>query len=197
MSLSKLNLSPKEEALLVSMGFDTLEKIALSQSQELGLGRKRGEAVQERARHILAHDNIKDVSVSDDFVSVELRKASKGIVVSVEHVFDVFYSDLKRDVQDDKLLIFNVKPTPCSICEKEPSFWCKRCDKFLCRECRDKHYQMLPEPQHYYEIKDLKSLEDQFKKVKEKATEYELKPPELEPPLFLFFSRERLTQRMF
>lgn len=90
-------------------------------------------------------------------------------------MFNALYSDLRRELQDNKLLIFKLKPKPCSICGKEPGFWCKRCDKFLCRECRDKHYE------HYYEIKELKTLEDQFKVVKEKAGEYEPKPPELEP----------------
>jgi len=172
--IAELNLSSRDEALLVSMGFDTLERIALACSDELGLGRRRGEAIQARARRILARDNIKGVSVSEDFVSVELLKASRGVVVSVEHVFDALYSDLKRDVQDNKLLIFKLKPTLCSICGKEPEFWCRRCDKFLCLECRGKHYE------HHYDIKELKALEDQFKVVKEKAGEYEPKPPELE-----------------
>jgi hypothetical protein len=170
MSLSKLKLSPTDEELLVHMGFDTLEKIASTHSDNLGLGR-RGEAVQERAMHILAHDNIKSASISDDLVNVELSKASRGIVNSVKHVFDVSYSDLKINVQSNKLVILRLITKPCSFCGKEQGFWCKRCDKFLCRECRDKHYE------HNSEIKELKSLEEQFKAVKEKTEEYEPKPP--------------------
>jgi hypothetical protein len=170
----KLNLSPKDESLLKSMGFNTLEKIVLVHSDELGLGRGKGEAVQKRAMRILARDNIKRVSVSEDFVSVELLKASRGVVVSVEHVFDIPYSDLKTDVQDNKLFIFKLKPAPCSECGRQPEFWCKQCNKFFCVECRGKH-------EHYYNIRSLKDLEEDFKKVAERAKEYEPKPPEYWP----------------
>lgn len=40
--IAELNFSSRDEPLLVSMGFDTLEGIASARSDELGLGRRRG-----------------------------------------------------------------------------------------------------------------------------------------------------------
>jgi MoxR-like ATPase len=174
--LSRLELPSREETLLMSSGFDTLEKIAAAtSSDDLGLGRRRGDTIQERARRMLAHDNIRAISLSSDLVRIGLNGTSQGIVESVKHVLAARYSDLKIELQGKEFTIFRRKPEPCSVCGKDPAYWCKRCGSFLCSECRGKHY-MHPE------VMELRWLEDQFTRVTMEAGKYEPKhrEPELE-----------------
>ena len=53
MDIHELHLSPREQKTLETQGFDTVEKIALSGRDDLGLGKKKGDSIIQRARNVI------------------------------------------------------------------------------------------------------------------------------------------------
>lgn len=171
MDIAKLNLTPREQRTLETMGFDSVEKIALCWRDELGLGKAKGEAIIYRARNILAYERIKAIKNTEGQIRVALSDTSKATLRSVEHVLGI-YGDLKRTVEGDELVIFKPERRPCVVCQKEPVYLCRVCEATLCQDCRPKH-------EHgYYEAVEILSLERSFDRVSEQAKEYSPMPLE-------------------
>jgi DNA replicative helicase MCM subunit Mcm2 (Cdc46/Mcm family) len=166
MDISKLNLPPFEQRTLESTGFATVEQIALCYGEELGLGRKKGDAIVARARNLLAKEKIKAIDCGDDSVTVVLADTHKSTIVSVEYFLGAIGSDLKRVTEGDRLIIFRPQSKPCSLCGVQPVYVCRVCQASLCRECRYKHEH------EYYQAVEIAYLEQAFRRVQEKAEAY-------------------------
>ena len=101
MELNKLNLPQGDQRTLEEMGFDSVEKIALSSEDKLGLGKKGGRIVQ-RARNTLAYEHIRAISVSEGLITITLGDSSKATITSVEDVLGILYTWAKRSHDNDK-----------------------------------------------------------------------------------------------
>jgi len=171
MDIIKLNLSPREQRMLESMGLDTVEKIALRNRDELGLGRGKGEAIINRARNLLAYERITAIRESDDRVTVSLSDTSKSTLVSIDHALEV-WGRLKSVVEGNELLVLRPERKPCFLCRGEPVYLCTVCWASLCRECRYKHEH------ESYKSQELRYLEEIFNQVRERARDFGLMPSE-------------------
>ena len=169
MELNKLNLTPREQRILESMGFDSVEKVALSTRDDLGLGKGKGGNIVQRARNILAYQGIKGITETEQQVVVTLSNATRALVVSVEDVLGV-WGELLRRLDGCRLMIFRPERKPCSRCDKEAVCLCTTCGVSLCQNCRYGH-------EHgYYNTVDLQHLERIFNQVREKAQAYTAMP---------------------
>ena len=164
MELHKLNLSPREQRILESIGINSVERVATSTDEELSLGRKKGEAIIQRARGMLAFESIKNITTSDDSITVELLNTDKPILVSVRSVLGLLITDLIEEVRDSKLIIRKPEPTPCATCGKEAQFYCRKCGNFFCQECYI--------PDHYFTSKDISEINREFDNVRETAQDF-------------------------
>lgn len=162
MDIQELNLPPREQKTLESMGFTTLERIALCYRDELGFGKGKGDAIIQRARSILFNHNVKEIKFTEQQISIALTDISKPTLVSVEGVLGI-YGDLKRQLDGDKLVISRPERKPCFKCGAEPVYLCRVCGAGLCEKCRYDH-------EHGYgQSVDIRSLESTFNQALEKA----------------------------
>lgn len=81
--LSILGVNPKERELLETMGFISIEQIALIDRYTLGLGKQRGDVLIQRARNILANEKIQQVEVNDDRICVKVKELTDAVTVAV------------------------------------------------------------------------------------------------------------------
>ncbi len=138
MDIRELNLSSREERTLESMGFTSVERIALCYRDDLGLGKTRGDAIIQRAKNILANRSVREVSVTEDRVAISLNDTSRPILVSVQNIPGLS-DELKKEVDGDRLIIFKPKRKSCSKCGNDGGFHCKECGTGLCDACRYTH----------------------------------------------------------
>ena len=90
-ALTVLGVITSDRKKLESMGITTLEQIALSSVQSLGMGPGKGTMLIQRARNILANQNILEISVtSDDLVEVTVKKRDRAVVKSVLNALDIY-----------------------------------------------------------------------------------------------------------
>ena len=170
MDIRELNLSPGEQRTLQSMGFTTLERIALCYRDELGLGKGKGDAIIQRTRSILFSHNVKDIDWTEQQITITLLDTSKPIMVSVDRVLGI--DDLRREIDGNKLIIFRPEKKPCSKCGTNPVYICRVCCVSLCEKCRYEH-------EHGYgQSVDIRSLEISFNDALEKAKAFVPMPAE-------------------
>lgn len=91
--LTTLGVGPSDRKKLESMGFTTLEQIALMRRHGLGMGKQKGDALIQRARNILANRNIDVIEVNSDIVIVKLKHINDSIIVSVKDLLSVWSDD--------------------------------------------------------------------------------------------------------
>jgi DNA replicative helicase MCM subunit Mcm2 (Cdc46/Mcm family) len=90
-ALATLGVIPSDRKKLESMGITTLEQIALSSVQALGMGPGKGTMLIQRARNILANQNILTIDVvSDDLVEITVKKRDRAVIKSVLNALDVY-----------------------------------------------------------------------------------------------------------
>lgn len=171
MELTKLNLRPQEQRILEGMSLNTVEKLVLKWGEELTLGKQRGNAIVTRAKNVIARERIMNIKCDDDSITVTLSDTSDPTMACVRHVLG-FWDYLEEDVEGDTLIIYAPDPKPCYVCGTKPLYICLTCEAWLCQECRSKH-------EHgYYELKEIRSLEEMFARVRQRAAEYSPMPPE-------------------
>lgn len=162
MDIQELNIAPREQRTLESMGFTTLERIALCYRDELGLGKGKGDAIIQRARSILFNHNVKKIEWTEQQITIALSDVSKPTLVSVEDVLGI-YGDLKRQLDGDRLVVFRPERKPCFKCGTDPVYLCRVCGAGLCEKCRYDH-------EHgYSQSVDIRSLDSTFNQALEKA----------------------------
>jgi len=90
--LSLLGVIPSDRKKLENMGISTLEQIAIMSVTSLGMGSSKGNMLIQRARNILANENIKDIKINnEDLVEVTIEKSNRAIIKSVLNVLDVSF----------------------------------------------------------------------------------------------------------
>ena len=89
--LTKLGVVPSDRKKLENMGITTLEQIALMSVSSLGMGGSKGLMLIQRARNILANDNILDIAVTNgDIIEITAKKTDRAVVKSILNALDVY-----------------------------------------------------------------------------------------------------------
>jgi len=89
--LSLLGVIPSDRKKLESMGITKLEQIAIMSVTSLGMGNSKGNMLIQRARNILANENITDVRIVDeDLIEVEVKRTDRAVIKSVLNALDVY-----------------------------------------------------------------------------------------------------------
>ena len=171
MDIRELNLYPREQRTLEKMGLSTLERIVLCYRDELGLGKAKGDAIIQRAKSMLANNNVEEIVCTDEQITVTLSDTSKPLLVSVAAVLGI-HNDLRRQLDGNKLTIFKPERKPCSRCGANPIYLCRVCGSTLCEKCRYDHEH------RYYESVEIQSLDSSFSEAQEKAQAFIPIPPE-------------------
>jgi DNA replicative helicase MCM subunit Mcm2 (Cdc46/Mcm family) len=89
--LSILGVIPSDRKKLESMGITKLEQIAIMSVTSLGMGTSKGNMLIQRARNILANENILDIEIVDeDNIYITVRRTDRAVIKSVLNVLDVY-----------------------------------------------------------------------------------------------------------
>jgi len=89
--LSLLGVIPSDRRKLENMGITTLEQIAIMSVTSLGMGSSKGTMLIQRARNILANENITNIQIeNDDNIEITVDEASRAVIKSVLNVLDVY-----------------------------------------------------------------------------------------------------------
>ncbi len=89
--LSLLGVIPSDRKKLESMGITKLGQIAIMSVTSLGMGNSKGNMLIQRARNILANENIADIRIVDeDLVEVEVKRTDRAVIKSVLNALDVY-----------------------------------------------------------------------------------------------------------
>jgi DNA replicative helicase MCM subunit Mcm2 (Cdc46/Mcm family) len=107
--LTKLGVIPSDRKKLENMGITTLEQIAVMSVQMLGMGPSKGKQLIQRARNIIANNNIVDVNIKDeDTVEVTVKSVDRAVKKSVLTTFDVYaagWGNAALEVKDSMLIL--------------------------------------------------------------------------------------------
>ena len=89
--LSLLGVIPSDRKKLESMGITKLGQIAIMSVTSLGMGNSKGNMLIQRARNILANENIADIRIVDeDLIEVEVKRTDRAVIKSVLNALDVY-----------------------------------------------------------------------------------------------------------
>ncbi len=89
--LTLLAVVPSDRKKLENMGITKLEQIAIMSTASLGMGGSKGNMLIQRARNILANENIKDIKIiNEDLIEITVDRTDNAVVKSVLNVLDVY-----------------------------------------------------------------------------------------------------------
>jgi DNA replicative helicase MCM subunit Mcm2 (Cdc46/Mcm family) len=89
--LTVLGVVPSDRKKLENMGITTLEQIALMSVSSLGMGPGKGMMLVQRARNILANENILDIVITNgDLIEVTSKKTDRAVIKSILNALDVY-----------------------------------------------------------------------------------------------------------
>jgi len=89
--LTILGVVPSDRKKLENMGITKLEQIAIMSATSLGMGGSKGNMLIQRARNILANDNIKDIKIiNEDILEIAVKRTDNAVIKSVLNVLDVY-----------------------------------------------------------------------------------------------------------
>jgi len=89
--LNILGVIPSDRKKLEHMGITTLEQIALMSVTTLGMGTSKGNVLIQRARNILANQNIEDIIIlNEDEISLTVKRSDRAVVKSILNALNVF-----------------------------------------------------------------------------------------------------------
>jgi DNA replicative helicase MCM subunit Mcm2 (Cdc46/Mcm family) len=89
--LTLLGVVPSDRKKLETMGITTLEQIALMSVASLGMGASKGMMLVQRARNILANQNILDITITNgDLIEVTSKKTDRAVIKSILNALDVY-----------------------------------------------------------------------------------------------------------
>lgn len=112
--LTTLGISPADRKKLESMGFTTLEQIALLDWYKLGMGKSKGNTLVKRAKNVLANRNIeKIVEISDSRIRIKVKKVDKAIIESVKSALGAYsngYGNATVHIEEN-IITFHPHPT--------------------------------------------------------------------------------------
>ncbi len=121
-ALTMLGVIPSDRKKLESMGITTLEQIALSSVQSLGMGPGKGTMLIQRARNILANQNILDITITtDDLVEITVKKRDRAVIKSVLNALDVYavgWGNTALSIEGNILRLTRKSPTFTQVITK-------------------------------------------------------------------------------
>ena len=89
--LTLLGVIPSDRKKLENMGITKLAQIATMSVTSLGMGNSKGNMLIQRARNILANENITDIKIiNEDNISVKIENTDRAIIKSVLNALDVY-----------------------------------------------------------------------------------------------------------
>lgn len=89
--LTLLGVVPSDRKKLENMGITTLEQIAIMSVSSLGMGSSKGTMLIQRARNILANENILDIIITNgDLIEVTSKKTDRATIKSILNALDVY-----------------------------------------------------------------------------------------------------------
>jgi DNA replicative helicase MCM subunit Mcm2 (Cdc46/Mcm family) len=89
--LTLLGVVPSDRKKLENMGITTLEQIALMSVSSLGMGPSKGMMLVQRARNILANENILDIVITNgDLIEITSKKTDRAVIKSILNALDVY-----------------------------------------------------------------------------------------------------------
>ncbi len=89
--LARLGVIPSDRKKLENMGITKLEQIALMSVKTLGMGTSKGNTLIQRARNILANENILDITIkNEDLIEVKVRSTNRAVKKSVLNLLNVY-----------------------------------------------------------------------------------------------------------
>jgi len=89
--LTLLSVVPSDRKKLENMGITTLEQIAIMSVSSLGMGSSKGAMLVQRARNILANENILDIVITNgDLIEITSKKTDRAVIKSILNVLDVY-----------------------------------------------------------------------------------------------------------
>ncbi len=107
--LSKLGVIPSDRKKLEHMGITTLEQIAVMSVQTLGMGPSKGNQLIQRARNIIANDNITNIVIKDDdTIEVTVRSTDRAVKKSVLNTLGVYsagWGSASLEIKDNLLIL--------------------------------------------------------------------------------------------
>ena len=89
--LTVLGVIPSDRKKLENMGITTLEQIAIMSVSSLGMGSSKGTMLVQRARNILANENILDIAITNgDLIEITSKKTDRAVIKSILNALDVY-----------------------------------------------------------------------------------------------------------
>lgn len=89
--LTLLGVVPSDRKKLENMGITTLEQIAIMSVSSLGMGSSKGTMLVQRARNILANENILDITITNgDLIEITSKKTDRAVIKSILNAIDVY-----------------------------------------------------------------------------------------------------------
>ena len=89
--LSLLGVIPSDRKKLENMKITKIEQIAIMSVSSLGMGTSKGTMLIQRARNILANENITDITIPDeDLIEITVKRTDRAVIKSVLNALDVY-----------------------------------------------------------------------------------------------------------
>lgn len=89
--LARLGVIPSDRKKLENMGITKLEQIALMSVNTLGMGTSKGNTLIQRARNILANENILDIDIkNEDLIEIKVKSTNRAVKKSVLNLLNVY-----------------------------------------------------------------------------------------------------------
>ncbi|MFO7678380.1 MAG: hypothetical protein R6V50_08405 [Thermoplasmatota archaeon] len=89
--LSLLGVIPSDRKKLENMKITKLEQIAIMSVATLGMGASKGTVLIQRARNILANENLENISIPhEDLIEIKVKRTDRAVVKSILTALDVY-----------------------------------------------------------------------------------------------------------
>ena len=89
--LNQLGVIPSDRKKLENMGITKLEQLAIMSAATLGLGNTKGNMLIQRARNIIANENIIDIKIIDEnTIHITVEHTGRAVMKSVLNLLDVY-----------------------------------------------------------------------------------------------------------
>lgn len=89
--LSLLGVIPSDRKKLENMKITKIEQIAIMSVSSLGMGTSKGTVLIQRARNILANENIVNISIPDeDLIEITVKRTDRAVVKSILSALEVY-----------------------------------------------------------------------------------------------------------
>jgi DNA replicative helicase MCM subunit Mcm2 (Cdc46/Mcm family) len=124
--LALMGVVPSDRKKLENMGITKLEQIALMSVSSLGMGTSKGSMLIQRARNILANENILDIEVvNEDLIEITVKRTDRAVIKSVLNVLDVYsvgWGNAALEIEGNILKLTRKSPAFSKVISKAEAF---------------------------------------------------------------------------